>query len=77
MKKNVILLILFSLLVPKAWAFQYTCEGNTLEYTIIDNVNKYVSVKASTIPITPTLIIPDKVTFESTEYSVLIIRTES
>ena len=73
MKKNVILLILSIILVPSAWAFQYTHQGNTLEYTIIDNVNKYVSVKASTIPITPTLIIPDKVTFESTEYSVTAI----
>ena len=77
MKKNVILLILSIILVPSAWAFQYTYQGNTLEYTIIDNVNKYVSVKASTIPITPTLIIPDKVTFESTEYSVTSIEPDA
>lgn len=77
MKKNVILLILSIILVPSAWAFQYTYQDNTLEYTIIDNVNKYVSVSASNIPITPTLIIPDKVTFESTEYSVTSIEPDA
>ncbi len=77
MKKNVILLILSIILVPSAWAFQYTYQDNTLEYTIIDNINKYVSVSASNIPITPTLIIPDKVTFESTEYSVTSIEPDA
>ena len=69
MKKNVILLILFSLLVPKAWAFQYTYEGNTLKYTVIDENNKYVSVRGVNKNM-ENLIIPEKVYNGSIEYTV-------
>lgn len=62
MKKNVILLILSIILVPSAWAFQYAHQGNTLEYTITDNVKKYVSVSAGEQLANSTLVIPSEVT---------------
>ena len=70
MKKNVILLILsIIILVPSAWAFQYTYEGNTLEYTVIDENNKYVSVRGVNKNM-ENLIIPEKVDNGSIEYTV-------
>ena len=74
MKKNVILLILSIILVPSAWAFQYTSfqytyEGNTLEYTVIDENNKYVSVRGVNKNM-ENLIIPKEVYNGSIEYTV-------
>ena len=92
LKKSIVLTILLSfVLMPNAWAaigdvFTFEHEGNTLQYTvkytITDSTNNigyyHVSVRANeNFPITPTLIIPDKVTFESTEYSVTAIDTSA
>lgn len=56
--------------MPKAWAFQYTYEGNTLEYTVIDENNKYVSVRGVNKNM-ENLIIPEKVYYNgSIEYTV-------
>ena len=57
--------------MPNAWAaFQYTYEGNTLEYTVIDENNKYVSVRGVNKDM-ENLIIPEKVFYNgSIEYTV-------
>ena len=82
MKKNIILLIFSCLLMPNAWAvvgdtFTFTYEGNTLQYEVIDTENNYVSVSASSIAITPTLIIPDNVVNDDITYTVTAIAEDA
>ncbi|MBO5405318.1 MAG: leucine-rich repeat domain-containing protein [Paludibacteraceae bacterium] len=82
MKKNIILLIFSCLLMPNAWAavgdtFTFTYEGNTLQYEVIDTENNYVSVSASFIAITPTLIIPDNVVNDDITYTVTAIAEDA
>ena len=70
-KKSIVLTILLSfVLMPNAWAFQYKYQDNTLEYTIIDNVNKYVSVSAGEQLANSTLVIPNQVTYDGKTYTV-------
>ena len=56
--------------MPNAWAFQYKYQDNTLEYTIIDNVNEYVSVSAGEQLANSTLVIPNQVTYDGKTYTV-------
>ena len=70
-KKSIVLTILLSfVLMPNAWAFQFPHGGNTLEYTIIDNANKYVSVSAGEQLANSTLVIPNQVTYDGKIYTV-------
>ena len=82
MKKNIILLFFSCLLMPNTWAavgdtFTFTYEGNTLQYEVIDTENNYVSVSASSIAITPTLIIPDNVVNDDITYTVTAIAEDA
>ena len=68
--------------MPNTWAavgdtFTFKYEGNTLQYKVIDTENNYVSVSASSIAITPTLIIPDKVVNDDITYTVTAIAEDA
>lgn len=68
--------------MPNAWAavgdtFTFTYEGNTLQYEVIDAENNYVSVSASSVAITPTLIIPDNVVNNDITYTVTAIAEDA
>lgn len=68
--------------MPNTWAavgdtFTFTYEGNTLQYEVIDTENNYVSVSASSIAITPTLIIPDNVVNDDITYTVTAIAEDA
>ena len=68
-KKSIVLTILLSfVLMPNAWAFQYLHEGNTLEYTTIDN--DHVSVSNAGNQLTNNLVIPSQVKYDGKTYTV-------
>ena len=82
MKKILLIALLLAAIAP-AFAFVYEYEGNTLEYTIIDAENKYVSVGAAvgvmvdaqldTFVISNTLVIPEYVENDDIVYTVTAI----
>ena len=82
MKKILLIALLLAAIAP-AFAFVYEYEGNTLEYTIIDPENKYVSVGAAvgvmvdaqldTFVISNTLVIPEYVENNDIVYTVTAI----
>lgn len=82
MKKILLIALLLAAIAP-AFAFVYEYEGNTLEYTIIDAENKYVSVGAAvgvmvdaqldTFVISNTLVIPEYVENNGIVYTVTAI----
>ena len=82
MKKTLLIALLLAAFAP-VFAFVYEYEGNTLEYTIIDPENKYVSVGAAvgvmvdaqldTFVISNTLVIPEYVENNGIVYTVTAI----
>ena len=82
MKKTLLIALLLAAIAP-VFAFVYEYEGNTLEYTIIDPENKYVSVGAAvgvmvdaqldTFVISNTLVIPEYVENNDIVYTVTAI----